>query len=65
MGSAMIIGVAHVIGMKPMERSFFSMPFIFSWAKALAASRGKKELRIAAAVPDPTSFKNWRRAKSL
>jgi len=38
MGSAMMIGVAHVIGMNPTFSSFFSIGPGFSCASALAAS---------------------------
>jgi hypothetical protein len=36
MGSAMMIGVAHVMGMNPILRSFFSGGPSLAWASALA-----------------------------
>src|SRR6266436_1525681 len=54
MGSAMMIGVAQVMGMKPILRSFFSGGPGFAWARALAAPIGKTSASTAAAVPAPT-----------
>src|SRR6266542_3560067 len=57
MGSAMMIGVAQVMGMKPILRSFFSGGPGFAWARALAAPIGKTSARTAAAVPAPTALR--------
>ena len=54
MGSAMMIGVAQVIGMKPTFRSFFSGGPALSCASAFATPRGKTEASAAAAVEAPT-----------
>ncbi len=61
MGSAMMIGVAQVIGMKPTLRSFFSGGPSLSWARALAAATGKTEASAAVAVEAPTRRRNSRR----
>ena len=61
MGSAMMIGVAHVIGMKPIFRSFFSIGPALSWAMASPACRGKTEASAATAVVAPTASRNARR----
>ncbi len=57
----MMIGVAQVIGTKPMFRSVFSgLPSVSSSA-AFALSIGKIEASAAAAVPPPTSPMKERR----
>src|SRR5258705_7517976 len=61
MGSAMMIGVAQVMGMKPILRSFFSGGPSLAWARAEAAPIGKTSASIAAAVPAPTALRKSRR----
>src|SRR4030095_4552465 len=64
MGSAMMIGVAQVMGMKPTLRSRFSGGPSLSWASALAAASGKTEASAAAAVPAPTCLRKSRRPEN-
>src|SRR5437867_2842900 len=64
MGSAMMIGVAQVIGMKPTFRSFFSGGPGLSWASVLAADIGKTDATAADAVAAPTRARNSRRLGS-
>jgi hypothetical protein len=59
----MIKGLAQVMAMKPILRSFFSgVPR--SWAMACKAPTGNKEAIAARAVPAPTAFKKLRRTLS-
>jgi hypothetical protein len=64
MGAAMMIGVAHVIGMKPTLRSFFSSAPPSANA-SVAVFSGKNSYNAAAAVEAPTDFRNARRAESF
>ena len=59
----MMMGVAQVMGMKPILRSFFSgAP---PWANASrAAPSGRTEEMAAIAVAAPTVFRNCRRVAS-
>ena len=59
----MISGVAQVIAMKPILRSFFSSG-AFSCAIACKEPTGKKPERALIAPPVPTAFKNARRRAS-
>src|SRR6056297_436447 len=65
MGCAMMIGVAQVIGTKPMFRSVFSGGPRLSRIAALAASMGKTDARAAAIVEPPIMPMNERRPMSL
>ncbi len=59
----MMMGVAHVIGMKPTLRSFFSG--VPAWANtSVAVLSGKSCESAASAVEAPTDFKKVRRARS-
>jgi len=58
MGWAMMIGVAQLMGRKPIFKAFFSSAPGGSWAKALAASRGKTLAIAAMAPPAPARLKN-------
>jgi len=57
-----MIGVAHVMGMNPILRSFFSGVPSLAWASALAAWSGKTSARAAAAAPAPTTLRKSRRS---
>jgi len=61
----MMIGVAQVIGTKPMFRSVFSGVPRLSRIAALALSIGKTEASAAATVPPPSMPMNDRRPMSL
>ena len=59
----MISGVAQVIGMKPIFKSFFSSAFL-SWAMACRLARGSTLPMAAIAVPLPTARRKRRRMSS-
>src|SRR5712664_168946 len=60
----MISGLAQVMAIKPILRSFFSgVPL--SWAIASSAPNGKKEDTAAMAAEEPTALRNRRRVSSL
>ena len=60
----MMIGVAHVIGMKPTFRSFFSTGAL--WAKAsVTLPSGRNWAMAATAVDVPTAFRNARRVRIM
>lgn len=59
----MISGLAQVMGMKPIFRSFFSRPF-FSCAMACKLAIGSTLAMAAIAVRRPTPFRKARRTGS-
>jgi hypothetical protein len=59
----MISGVAQVMGMKPIFRSFFSSGAL-SWAMACSAPMGSTLAMAARAVLAPTAFRKPRRTLS-
>ncbi|MEY9886332.1 hypothetical protein ABIA43_007866 [Bradyrhizobium sp. USDA 328] len=59
----MMIGVAHVIGMKPTLRSFFSGAPVAA-KTSVAVLSGKNCDSAASAVDAPTDFRKARRATS-
>src|SRR5712671_3863332 len=59
----MISGLAQVMAIKPILRSFFSGVPLF-WAIASSAPNGKKEDTAARAAEEPTALRNRRRVSS-
>jgi hypothetical protein len=60
----MISGVAQVVGMKPIFRSFFSSAPPLSWAMACRLATGNTLPMAAMALPLPTARKKRRRTAS-
>src|SRR6266850_5723134 len=60
----MISGLAQVMAMKPILRSFFS-GVALSWAIASSAPNGKMEETAAIAAEEPTAWRKRRRVSSL
>src|SRR5258706_31162 len=60
----MISGLAQVMAIKPILRSFFS-GVALSWAIASSAPNGKKEDTAARAAEEPTAWRKRRRVSSL